>query len=161
MDTSALGTSGSLKRIRSLPGPQECSRQSHTPKHRDTDCELSSTPRSRLRDFHVHAAAAPNSNRRGSGSLIAGDMGSIGKVGPRCCTPSEGCRSKCKRKRAMKSRRLTIGIFATLSIMLIAMLVLIERGGSSNFARNASIVTFIVSAVPLGLFVALRIRLRR
>jgi hypothetical protein len=61
----------------------------------------------------------------------------------------------------MKSRRLTIGIFATLSIMLIAMLVLIERGGSSNFARNASIVTFIVSAVPLGLFVALRIRLRR
>jgi hypothetical protein len=58
----------------------------------------------------------------------------------------------------MKSRRITIGIFVILSIMPIAMLVLIERGGSSNFLRNAAIVTFMVSAVPSGLLLAFKIR---
>jgi hypothetical protein len=40
------------------------------------------------------------------------------------------------------------------------MLVLIERGGSSNFLRNAALITFIVSAVPFGLLLAFKIRLR-
>jgi hypothetical protein len=60
----------------------------------------------------------------------------------------------------MSSPRITIGIFAILSIMLIAMLVLIESGGSSNLLRNAAMITLIVSAVPLGLLLAFRIRLR-
>lgn len=60
----------------------------------------------------------------------------------------------------MLSRRITIGIFAIASIMLIAMLVLNERGGSSNFLRNAGLITFIVSAVPLGLLLAFKVRLR-
>jgi hypothetical protein len=49
----------------------------------------------------------------------------------------------------MTSRRLTSGIFAVLSIMLVALFVLIERGGSSNVLRNAAMITFIVSAVPV------------
>jgi hypothetical protein len=40
-----------------------------------------------------------------------------------------------------------MGIFAILSIMLIALLVLIERGGTSNLPRNAALITFMVSAV--------------
>jgi len=60
----------------------------------------------------------------------------------------------------MLSRRITIGIFAIASIMLIAMLVLIERGGSSHFLSNSAIIAFIVSAVPLGLLLAFKYRLR-
>jgi hypothetical protein len=68
--------------------------------------------------------------------------------------------SSAQEKHPMSSPRITIGIFAILSIMLIAMLVLIENGGNSNILRNAAMIKLIVSAVPLGLLLALRIRLR-
>jgi len=60
----------------------------------------------------------------------------------------------------MPSRRITIGIFVIVSSMLIAMRVLIERGDSSHFLRNAALFAFIVSGVPLGLLLAIKIRLR-
>jgi hypothetical protein len=44
--------------------------------------------------------------------------------------------------------------------MLIAMLVLVERGGGSNFLCNAAPITFIVSAGSLHLLLAFKIRLR-
>ena len=60
--------------------------------------------------------------------------------------------------RAMSPRRITVGILATAVLMLIALAALTARGGSSNLVRNAAIITFIVSAVPLGFLLAFRLR---
>jgi len=68
--------------------------------------------------------------------------------------------SSAQENHPMSSPRITVGIFAIFSIMLIVMRVLIERGGGSSFLRNAAFMTFIVSAVPLSLLLAFKIRLR-
>jgi predicted CDP-diglyceride synthetase/phosphatidate cytidylyltransferase len=61
----------------------------------------------------------------------------------------------------MSSRRLTGGIFIAVAIMLIAMLILVERGDASTFLRGAAIITFMVTAGVLGSLLARRFPLRR
>jgi len=61
----------------------------------------------------------------------------------------------------MPSRRLTVGIFLAAAIMLVAMLILVERGDSSTFLRNAAIITFMATAGVLGSLLARRFPLRR
>jgi hypothetical protein len=61
----------------------------------------------------------------------------------------------------MSSRRIKGGIFAAVAIMLIALLVLIVRGGSSTFLRDAALITFPAGAAVLGSLLARRFQLRR
>jgi hypothetical protein len=64
-------------------------------------------------------------------------------------------------KRAMSSGRVTGGIFTAAAIMLFALLVLIVRGGSSIFLRDAALITLPAVGAVLGLLLARRFPLRR